>query len=189
MPKKWGFRVFENNKKNFVNKNLIKIAINLFSKIDEKDELVFVCLGCQGFIFDKLAVLVADLLKHTYNIPYYVYGGSNANITKSNLKVYLEMIKQKHSGHKIVVVDSALSTSENVGLVKVYGCGTVAGGAFDSNGDVVGDYSIIGIVGSKDSLLTRLLLTDRNFIDDMAKTIAGGINEFVKLRKYFQVVV
>lgn len=181
--------MFENNKKKFVNKNLIKIAINLFSKIDEKDELVFVCLGYQGVVFDRLAVLVADLLKHTYNIPYYVYGGSNANITKSNLKVYLEMIKQKHSGHKIVVVDSALSTSENVGLVKVYGCGTVAGGAFDSYGEVVGDYSIIGIVGSKDSLLTRLLLTDRNFINDMAKTIAGGINEFVKLRKYFQVVV
>lgn len=180
--------MFENNKKKFVNKNSMKIAINLFSKIGAEDDIIFLCLGSQRVVFDKLAVIVADLLKFKYNISNYVYGGTNVNITKSNLKSYLDMIKIHHPKSKIVVVDCALSSLENVGLVKVYGCGTLAGGALSDDGIYVGDYSIIGIIGEKSSLLTTLLLTERNLINDMAEQMASGINEFLKLRKYFDLL-
>ena len=177
--------MFENDKNYFVNQNSMKIAINLFSKIGCNEDIIFLCLGSQKVIFDRLAVIVADLLKYKYNISYYVYGGTNANITKSNLQSYIDMINQCHPKSKVIVVECALSTIENVGLVKVYGCGTVAGAAFDSEGIYVGDYSIIGIIGQRQSLLTSLLLTERKIIVDMAEQIASGINEFLKLRKYF----
>ena len=180
--------MFENNKKNFVNKNSMKIAINLFSKIGVEEDLVFLCLGSQGVVFDKLAVVVADLLKYKYNISNYVYGGTNVNITRSNLKAYLDMIERCHAGSKVVVIDCALSNYENVGQIKVYGCGTVAGAAFHDDGIFVGDYSIIGVIGEKSSLLTTLLLTERKLVNEMASQIASGINEFLKLRKYFNLL-
>lgn len=163
----------------------MKIAINLFSKIGAEDDIIFLCLGSQRVVFDRLAVFVADLLKYKYNVSYYVYGGTNVNITKSNLKCYIDMINLKHPKSKVVVVDCALSSIENVGLVKVHGCGTVAGAAFSDDGLFVGDYSIIGIIGEKNSFITSLLLTNRKLIEDMAEQIACGINEFLKLRKYF----
>ncbi len=164
------------------------LALELLAKIGKYEQIIFLCLGSQRIVFDSLAVRVADNLKHLYNIDTYVYGGTDCNITRNNLNEYIDMISIHHPLSKIVVIDCALGESESVGLIKVFGCGTEAGAAFHDETQFVGDYSIIGIVGEKNTFIKNLLLTDRTFVHDMAKVIAGGISEYLKLRNHLRIM-
>ncbi len=156
------------NIKNSVKHLALKLAnIQLNSRVP----IVYLCIGSDKIVGDMLGVIVGECLKSQSLTNGFIYGEINNPITQKNIKQTVEMIKNKHPFSKVVVVDSVLGDEEEVGTIKTSNTGVYAGGQF-GNGVYVGDYSILGVVGTKGiNALSFLANVKIGLIKNMSDTI------------------
>ena len=161
------------------NKNLVAISlVNELLLSNEKP--VFLCVGSDKVVGDCLGVFVGELLKKKYKINGFIYGDFNVNINANNLKEIVQEIKKKHPNSPIVLVDAILGDIEEVGQVKFYRSGAIPGGEFNK-GELVGDYSILAVVGAKGINALNFVKSVRlNLVVNLAEFIAESISRAYK---------
>ena len=129
------------------NKNIMAISL-VNTLLEYNDKPVFLCVGSDKVIGDSVGVLVGELLNKKYQISGYVYGDLDNCVTAHNLNETIRNIKKDHPYSPIVVVDSVLGETHEIGSVKCYPYPSIPGGAYNK-GTMVGDYSILGVVDVK----------------------------------------
>ena len=141
--------------------------------------VVFVFVGTDGNIGDSLAPLCSSLLS-VNNAKIFIYGDLNNPITAKEVPFVAKYIKKAHPNSIIIVVDAAVGTKWDVGRVKVQKNGLKPGLGVNKDLPMIGDLSIIGVVGEKNDFKKGFLPQIRlSSIYKMAKNISKAIEIFV----------
>lgn len=152
------------------NDQLFQFGKDILSKIQGREKPVFLCVGSDKFVCDSLGPIVAELLKHEYDIPAYVYGGFDYNINACNVTEAIAYIETIHAGSPIILIDVTLG--ENVGeVVLKEGCYPALGKTLPIR--KVGTISILGVVGRKVANFS-LNSTRLKVIMELSRFIAKG---------------
>ena len=140
--------------------------------------LVFLCIGTTKIIGDSVGPKVGDKLK-ARGVNAYVYGSTQRQVTAINVDDYTKMIKTRHKEDVIIVIDSALGKSKDIGSIKVTQNGIKPGGAFDKDKERIGDIGILAVVGDADSdRMQQLKDSDESFVArlvDKVTEFAAGL--------------
>lgn len=137
---------------------------------------IFMCVGVDSVVVDALGPIVAEILKSRYEVPTYVYGGLEYNITASNVQYAYHMIEIMHSGSPIFIIDASISQDSMVGDIKVIEDSVVPGGLTIDYPKAMGDGAILGVVGVggiKDKVY--LSSTRLKVVLDMAEAISYAV--------------
>lgn len=122
---------------------------NLREYIQSQKEktLIFLCIGNAQIIGDSFGPLVGTNLQYLLkeNDKSIVIGDIQNNITISNLKDKLEIIENEPK-KCIIVIDSAISKTIELGNIVVTNQKTKIGQAYYNTNNMIGDISIKGIV-------------------------------------------
>lgn len=110
---------------------------------------VYMCIGTEKVFSDSLGPRVGTLLNETLRLPAFVYGLRDQNITAENLLYSYSFIKALHPNSKIVVIDAAVGSLEQIGKVQISDGGIAPGAATNKNLPSVGDVGIVGIVAER----------------------------------------
>lgn len=172
--------IYTNNCVNYTNKNSTNLALDLLKKAGKHTDFIIVCIGSLDSISDSLGARVGSMLK-LFGIQNIIYGDLQHPITASNFNSFRKMIAKHHKSTKILAIDSALGNEYDIGNIKIYNCGLIPRSAIENNFPMIGDMSILGIVGDCNSTLTKNLhIYNRATIDNMALTICKAIKEYIK---------
>lgn len=154
-----------------------KIAFDIATfLLDCKVKPVVLCVGCDRITGDSLAPMVGELLTHKYNLPAFVYGNLDHNITAQNLSETVQKIKLWHEDSPIIVVDAVLGDEGEVGQIKYYKGGCYPAGAFNKFAGLIGDYSLLGVVESTGiSKHTFLASVKLKIVTTLAEKISKAI--------------
>ena len=125
-----------------------RLSEELKSQICNKPT-VYMCIGTEKVFSDSLGPRVGTLLNDNLERAAFVYGLRDQNITAENLLYSYSFIKALHPNSKIVVIDAAVGTMEQIGKVQISKGGIAPGAATNKNLPAVGDVGIIGIVAEK----------------------------------------
>lgn len=137
------------------------------------ENLVFLCLGTTKISGDSIGPKVGDRLKQM-NIGAYVYGDTRRQVTSINVEDYAAMLKKRHSGDRIIAVDSALGKSADIGKIKITDAGVKPGGAFNKTRERVGDMGILAVVGdSEKDRLDQLRNSSSELVDELVEKVVG----------------
>ena len=141
--------------------------------------LVFLCIGTTKIIGDSIGPKVGDKLKEE-DVDAYVYGNTLRQVTAINVDDYVNMIRARHSGDLVVVIDSALGKLSDIGSIKVTKNGIKPGGAFNKGKERIGDVGILAVVGDADSdRMTELKTRDEKFIDNLVDKVVEFANGYM----------
>lgn len=161
----------------------LSIAKALEKYVDEKVEsVVFLFVGTDGNIGDSLAPLCGTLLNvNMGNV--FVYGDLNEPITAKEVPFMATYVKIAHPTSTVVVVDAAVGNKWDVGRIKVQKTGIKPGLGVNKDLPMIGDLSIIGVVGEKDDFKNGILPQIRlSSIFQMAKNLTKGIEAFLNAK-------
>lgn len=138
--------------------------------------LVFLCIGTTKIIGDSIGPKVGDKLRKL-NVNAFVYGSTERQVTAINVDDYAKMIKQRHGGDTVVVIDSALGKIGDIGAIKVTRNGIKPGGAFDKNKERIGDIGILAVVGDAQSdRMLELKTREESFISNLVDKVVEFAN-------------
>lgn len=148
-----------------------QFAYDVFCGLDGMCLPVFLCVGCDKYVCDSLAPIIAEILRKKYNIRAYVYGGLDYNINATNLMSAIHYIETEHPYSQIVLIDATLG--DDVGSI------ILTDGSYAGMGRILpirklGDFSILGVVAKKAKEL-HLNITKMKIVSDLAHSIAKGI--------------
>ncbi len=147
----------------------LKMGLDLAYELrNEKEIPVFMCVGSDRVVGDALAPIVSEYLIKKFKVNAFVYGTLSNPINSKNVESAYEYIKLKHPNSKIIVVDATLSYSQEMFCVKMQNCGVIPAGFFNKKLKIMGDISLIGVVGN-------VGMKDYNFINNI------GINSILKM--------
>ncbi len=138
---------------------------------------MLLCVGSDKYVSDSLGPIVAEILRHIYNIPAIVYGGVGYNVNATNLIEVVHYIETMHEEAKIILIDATLDT--NVGEI------LLRDNAFAGAGNCLlnrklGNVAVLGVVGRRVANF-NLNSTRLRTIMQMAEFIAKGC--YVAVRK------
>ena len=171
-----------------VGNNYIVMQTNLLSQsiadffISDTFLPVILCIGSDKVTGDALGPIVGELLTSKFDIPCFVYGTLSSTVTALNVQKTLSYIRRRHPNRKIIAVDSGLGDENAVGKVKCYAGGIKPGQGVGKNLQVVGDFSVLGVVDNKRNahLLSSLSLGRiYRLAQEVALTISGGIENLI----------
>ncbi|MBQ2723500.1 MAG: spore protease YyaC [Clostridia bacterium] len=137
---------------------------------------VFLCVGCDKVFSDSLGPKVGTLLNLYMKHPLFVYGVEGNCITAKNLLHCYNFVKSLHKNKRLVVIDAAVGTPEQVGCVQVFNGGLEPGAATNKNLPKIGDVAVVGVVGEKgmgDFYTTNL--HKLKLVEKMATIISSSI--------------
>ncbi|MCH5156599.1 MAG: spore protease YyaC [Clostridiales bacterium] len=142
---------------------------------------VFMCIGTEKVFSDSLGPRVGTLLNANMVSPAFVYGMSEQNITAENLLYCYNFIKSMHPESKIVVIDAAVGSPEQIGKIQISDGGITPGAATNKNLPSVGDISIVGIVADKSMVDFYTLNSSKDkLVGQIAQFIVDSIFEATK---------
>ena len=142
---------------------------------------VFMCIGTEKVFSDSLGPRVGTLLNESMPTPAFVYGMKEQNITAENLLYCYSFIKSMHPESKIVVIDAAVGSPEQIGKIQISDGGITPGAATNKNLPLVGDISIVGIVADKSMADFYTLNSSKDkLVGQIAKFIVESIFEATK---------
>ena len=178
MQKGYIFNIFVKNQGMNKNLEIIKAPSppQKLLKDNGKKQKVFLCIGSDKLIFDCLGPLTGTLLRNASNFEHYVYGTMAEPITARQVETAIRFIRSFHLGSEVIVVDSAVGKTEEIGKIKCFNRGLRPALGVDKEMSVVGDKSIMGIVTTKDKI--RNLNTCNVKLQDvynMAKSVSEMI--------------
>ena len=131
--------------------------------------------GSDLVIGDSLGPFIGtEISKKLNNV--YVYGTLDNPITAKESNIIYNNIKKLHPKSQILVVDAAVGSKDDIGLIKVTDKGIKPGLGVNKDLEVLGDVSIIAIVAEKNNKLNSLLYKTRfSLIYNVSQTIINGI--------------
>lgn len=142
-----------------------------------KEKPVIICVGSDLSVGDSLGPFVGTRLTENENNDYFVYGTLENPITAKEVKTINEKIKRMHPFSKVLVVDAALGKNSEIGYIKVFEGGIKPGLGVKKDLPLIGDVSIIAIVGEYQSNYYSLSGKERlNAVYLMGQDIAKAIN-------------
>ena len=144
----------------------------------QNEPTVYMCIGTEKVFSDSLGPRVGTLLNENLEKDVFVYGLRDQNITAENLLYSYNFIKALHPASKIVVIDAAVGTIDQIGKVQICRGGIAPGAATNKNLPSVGDVGIIGIVAEKGMGDFYTLNSSKDvLVGNVAKFIAEAILE------------
>ena len=157
-----------------------RMANALQSKTQSK-QTVYMCIGTEKVFSDSLGPRVGSILNEKMTVPAFVYGLCEQNITAENLLYSYSFIKALHPESKIVVIDAAVGSPEQIGRIQISDGGIMPGAATNKNLPSVGDVGIVGIVADKsmNDFYTLNSAKDK-LVGEIALFIADAIVEATK---------
>ena len=159
------------------NNNQDKLAMaSALKDMTQSSHVVYMCIGTEKVFSDSLGPRVGTMLDENMRTPAFVYGLCDQNITAENLLYSYNFIKALHPTSKIVVIDAAVGTPEQIGKIQLCDSGILPGAATNKNLPSVGDVGIVGIVADKgmEDFYTLNSYKDR-LVNQIAKFIADAI--------------
>ncbi len=155
------------------------LAKTLEKYIDGANCVVFVFVGSDCNVGDSLGPLCGSLIKKTNKN--FLYGSLNSPITAKEVPFVAKFVKKMHPSSIVVVIDAAVGKKEDLGLIKVQNEGIKPGLGVDKDLPLMGDISIIGVLGEKRAKEEGAFGKTRfSTVYSMAEIIAEGIELFVK---------
>lgn len=152
-----------------------KMVSELKSKT-QCNNTVYMCIGTEKVFSDSLGPRVGTLLNENMICPSFVYGLRDQNITAENLLYSYNFIKALHPDSKIVVIDAAVGTKDQIGKIQLCDGGILPGAATNKNLPSVGDVGIVGIVADKGMGDFYTLNSDKDrLVGQIAEFIADSI--------------
>ena len=137
---------------------------------------VVICIGSSGVVGDSLGPMVADLLKESYGVHAYVYGGLRAPVNGVNYTRYAAFLSERHRESLVIAVDACVGDKRDVGKIKYSSKGLRAGGALNKNLGAIGDIGILGVVAERSSdNLGALMNVPYALVERMSAVIARKI--------------
>lgn len=137
---------------------------------------VVICIGSSGVVGDSLGPMVADLLKESYGVHAYVYGGLRAPVNGVNYTRYAAFLSERHRESLVIAVDACVGDKRDVGKIKYSSKGLKAGGALNKNLGAIGDIGILGVVAERSSdNLGALMNVPYALVERMSAVIARKI--------------
>lgn len=143
--------------------------------------IIFLCIGTDRITGDTFGPLIGYKLKNNLKCNKYinVLGDLNRTVSNENILEIVEYIKDNYKNPFIVSIDSALSTSRNIGDIIVQDKGIYLGSCVRNNRVYIGDMNIQGVVGKNTCVPNNnfklLQNTNLGIVMNMADTVATGI--------------
>ena len=147
-------------------------VVDLLKSKTQSSRPVYMCIGTEKVFSDSLGPRVGTLLNENMLFPAFVYGLCEQNITAENLLYSYNFIKALHPESKIVVIDAAVGSKEQIGNVQVCDGGIMPGAATNKNLPSVGDVGIVGIVADKG-------MSDFYTLNSEKDRLVGQIAQFI----------
>lgn len=150
---------------------------------------VILCIGSDLVIGDCLAPLVGSMLREN-GYHGFIYGTLEHTVTAKELPYVRSYIRKINPNQKLLVIDAAIGTEEEVGTIQIRKGNLYPGSGINKNFEPIGDVSILGIV-SKRSIAGYSIndLTHLKLVNSMAKTISHSICLALNLRNYEKMVI
>ena len=138
---------------------------------------VIVCVGSDLAIGDSLGPIVGSMLKFkTQGLNVFLYGTLATPVTAKEIKYIRSFLKETHKGSQVVVVDAAVGSEGDVGLIKINDTPMKPGAGANKQLGALGDLSVMGVVAEKSVSNYGLLNTTRlNLVYSMAELISDGL--------------
>ena len=143
--------------------------IKAYYKSSGKSEIIICNIGTSKFLGDSVAPLVGSLLRDK-KIDIKIYGNLDNQINGACVEGFARDIK-KYRDALIIAIDSAISTKEEVGTIKLRTMPVNAGLGVRGVGIPIGELSIVAITSeNKEALLSGKV--DLKIIYNMAENIS-----------------
>ena len=136
--------IFNSLKRN--NSDEISKTISLLYNTDKP---VIICVGSDLVVGDSLGPIVGTKLNEKLQGKAFIYGTLQSPITAKEISVIQAEIKKLHPFSKILVIDAAVGSVEEIGYVKINQTGIKPGLGVNKDLPLIGDVSIIGVVSDK----------------------------------------
>ena len=161
---------------------------NILKRNKENKKLIFLCVGTNKVIGDSIGPMVGTNLinilkcKRDFNFKnsnIKVIGDMSNNISYNNIEDYMKKIKKLAGNNFIIVIDSALSSENNIGKIFIHDRGLKYAESLKRKNNVIGDVSIKAVVGKntqnrlKNFKILRNASTKR--VMTMANILSKGI--------------
>ena len=162
------------------NNSCVKGITDSLKKIYKTAYPVIICVGSDLAVGDSLGPYIGSELNKLHVKNAYVYGTLAHPITAKEINTVYKTIKNIHPRSKILVIDAAVGSKEDVGLIKVTDRGIKPGLGVNKNLDLIGDVSIIGIVAENDNAINNIIYTTRfSLVYNISKIIVSGILNYL----------
>lgn len=147
-------------KENIKYKRFVWEFSNILKNNKRNKNLIFLCIGTNKVIGDSIGPLVGTNLKRDfknnmkfkedYNIEVNcikIFGDMINNVSYNNIEENIQNIKNTIQDSYVIVIDSALSTENNIGKIFVYNKGLKYAESLKRDKEIIGDMSIKVVVG------------------------------------------
>lgn len=161
---------------------------NIINTKGKNNNLIFLCIGTNKVVGDCLGPFVGSYLKQTLgkNHNVRILGDLKNDITYDKIQYVVRSIKNEYKNSLIIVVDSALSSNENIGKVFVQNRGLRYAESLKKQNSVIGNISIKAVVGknSNNSIKNFKILKGISIekIELMSNFVASGIIDVISNR-------
>ena len=138
------------------------------------EKYIFVCIGSNNLLQDSFGPRVGDLLKKAFSTKNYieVFGTTQYPVHYKNAPIFLDYLKKEEN---VILVDSAISNKEKVGMTYINVGGIEIGKAFGKSFYFPANISIKTIVGTK----AKLERIEPKYINNLAQKTANQIIETI----------
>ncbi len=160
----------------------IKFVLELSELIDiKKEKFVILCIGTNRLIGDSVGPLVGSFLKRNMKVnnKIKIIGDCNNNICYKDIEKKIKNISKLYPKSSLIVIDSALSSKENIGKIFVQDRGLKYGDGLKKSTQSIGNISIKAVTGininNRFKNFINLKNTAYSDVIDLAQFISSGI--------------
>lgn len=136
---------------------------------------VFACVGTDAVIGDGFGPLVGSILKEKLAGRVVALGSLDRPITAVEAKSAAEAIKRAFPLDKVVAIDAALGSKEEIGSIKVLEGPVKPGLGVSKNLPEIGDFSIVAVVAERGDGKNGLRSARLSLAYSLAKIVADAI--------------
>ena len=164
-----------------------KISTALFSIL--KGEVpIIVCIGTDAIIGDSIGPIVGTMLERQRS-DLFVYGSLTKTITAKEIKTIAKFLSKIHKSEKVLVIDAAIGSIEDVGKIKLSCAPIKPGLGAEKDLPALGDISIVPIVCERSKGNLAFSSTPRlSSIYNMSRIISAAIIRYVNEAKSSEVL-
>ncbi len=152
------------------------ITVFLRETFGEKPPVI-ACIGTDAVIGDSLGPLVGSFCEDKLRGKPFVYGTFSHPVTAMEVEPLVKFLKTVHPDEKILAIDAAVGSEEEIGTVKMSDKPLKPGAGVDKNLRSIGDANVIAVVAAR-SNTGSLAAVRLSRVYEAAKVIADGICDY-----------
>lgn len=160
-----------------ITNHLLKILTPI---LEQRRDIVFLCIGTDRSTGDSLGPLVGYKLKFLSQPKIHIYGTLEYPVHAKNVTSIVDKINNAYNNPYIIVIDACLGNIHTIGKVYIDDKPTYPGLALNKNLPPVGDLSITGVVNLSGNFEFMVLQNTRlHTVMLLADCISNGIYHFI----------